>query len=227
MKFVLFCLFVLRTSCILQKPAPQERKLKTYKEVYDNIEEHLNETKNVVQTCIEVHLSSKNKIEPEMDTLVEDCAGKNYAHLKKIYTSLINEIKMVTSQEFKYFLNEELCQEDTTFCLKYLKIIDFFIAKEYDIRVSIEYNKMYLQQQMDPEKLNKMIEITEEKMVDFDNVRSDIIKQKKQLEAYIKEELDKYRHEHMKDHYIKDEEKRVRVEMSLKTGDSGYMKEDD
>ena len=216
----LLLLFVVYSRQSLFSSAKKERRLKSYDEVYEDLEEHIQETQDIVKACIEVHLSAKNESKPELDRLIEDCAGKNFEKVKKIYTHMINEVKEVTKEKLKTILSDEQCEDNMDVCMRYYNVVEFFIKKEYNIRKSLEFNRPYLEKQFDAGLLNHLIETSEDMMVDFDNVRENMIKKMAKLQQFIKEEMDKYYETHHKDKYMVNEEKKLFHEASLSTGDS-------
>ena len=157
----------------------------------------------------DLHLNIKNCIDSEFELppseimaysdILDKCVGEDYKIVLETYENILKEIKEITKERIKNSLEEGFCEDILFMCIEYFKTIELFIDLDFDITKSLQANRKELERKINPSKLDYLIQVSENKLDDYDDIRDKLIKQREFIVEYFEEKKDNYKRDHSGD----------------------------
>ena len=108
--------------------------------------------------------------------------------------------------------------------MHFYNILVIFTDKDFDLQVSVEFNKLYLEKQFDKEVLGYLIEMTSDHMSDFDEIRRKLMEEYHFLKGYFADKFHDFKNQRLKDKYMHNEEERIKIRMEIEEAKSAKQK---
>ena len=175
------------TDLLQERILDNENKLSV-----DKIKVEIEDLHKNVKFCIDEHFARDPQDVLTYKEILIDCTGDNYSVILRFYNSVNFEVKEITKEKIKNKLKDGFCNDVLFECITYFKTMELFIDKDFDLMKSFEFNKKELERKIQPENLTYLLELTSSELGDYDNIREDLLNERKFLTEYFKEKLDDY-----------------------------------
>ena len=140
-----------------------------------------------------LHESVINCIDEEFDAedmkafndILNKCVGEDYMIVLQTYQNIMYEVKEITKERIKNSMRDGFCDDILFMCIQFFKVIELFIKLDYDITKSLEFNRKEMERKINPAKLDYLIQISESKLNDYDQIRDNLIKEREFIAKYF------------------------------------------
>ena len=167
---------------------------------YSSIEKLNNEIEdlhNNIKTCFDTEFDHSPEEIMAFTDILTKCAGENYSIVIQTYSRILFQVKEITKERIKNSMREGFCDDILFMCIDFFKAIELFIELDYDITKSVEFNKKELERKISPVKLDYLIQISMDKLEDYDNIRENLVKEREFIVSYFKDMIADYKKKHM------------------------------
>ena len=224
MKAYTVILLILHVSSIPKVEIRKARKLNDNSKLpLANIRKQIDEIHEEVVKCIDEEFA-KDYPKPPKEILAT-CVGEDFTIIKHFYQDEIQSIKDMMREKLKFILEDEFCKDYMESCKRYYDIIIALTNKDYDLELSFEFNKMYLEKQFDKDVLKYLIEMTTDNMRDFDEIRKKLIEEYRFVKTYFADKFHEFKNNRLKDKYIINDEERAKIRLEIEKAKEERMKE--
>ena len=166
---------------------------------YSSIEKLNNEIEdlhNNIKTCVDTEFDHSPEEIMAFTDILTKCAGENYSIVIQTYSRILFQVKEITKERIKNSMREGFCDDILFMCIDFFKAIELFIELDYDITKSLEFNQKELERKISPVKLDYLIQISEDKLEDYDNIRENLVKEREFIVSYFKDMINEYKEKH-------------------------------
>ena len=167
---------------------------------YSSIEKLNNEIEdlhNNIKNCFDTEFDHSPEEIMAFTDILTKCAGENYSIVIQTYSRILFQVKEITKERIKNSMREGFCDDILFMCIDFFKAIELFIELDYDITKSVEFNKKELERKISPVKLDYLIQISMDKLEDYDNIRENLVKEREFIVSYFKDMIEDYKKKHM------------------------------
>ena len=171
----------------------------------EKIREEITDLHKNVKICIDEEFAKEPADILPFDEILRVCAGNNYAIVIRFYNSINFQIKEIVKEKVKGDLKSGFCDNILFMCIEFFRVLEMFMEKDYDVIQSIELNRPELERRIDEDRLNYMVRLTDREIRDYNNVRKDLIDERRFLAEYFTEQFNIYKERFGKDAYIRDD----------------------
>ena len=166
---------------------------------YSSIEKLNNEIEdlhNNIKHCFDNEFDHSPEEIMAFTDILTKCAGENYSIVIQTYSRILFQVKEITKERIKNSMREGFCDDILFMCIDFFKAIELFIELDYDITKSLEFNKKELERKISPVKLDYLIQISDDKLEDYDNIRENLVKEREFIVSYFKDMIEDYKKKH-------------------------------
>ena len=166
---------------------------------YSSIEKLNNEIEdlhNNIKRCVDEEFQHSPEEIMAFTDILTKCAGENYSIVIQTYARILFQVKEITKERIKNSMREGFCDDILFMCIDFFKAIELFIELDYDITKSLEFNKKELERKISPVKLDYLIQISMDKLEDYDNIRENLVKEREFIVSYFKDKIEEYKEAH-------------------------------
>ena len=166
---------------------------------YSSIEKLNNEIEdlhNNIKRCFDEEFNHSPEEIMAFTDILTKCAGENYSIVIQTYSRILFQVKEITKERIKNSMREGFCDDILFMCIDFFKAIELFIELDYDITKSLEFNKKELERKISPIKLDYLIQISEDKLEDYDNIRENLVKEREFIVSYFKDMIEDFKAKH-------------------------------
>ena len=174
----------------------------SHREDYSSIEKLNNEVEdlhNNIKACFDEEFDVSPADILAFTDILTKCVGENYSILLQTYQRILFQVKEITKERIKNSMREGFCDPILFMCINFFHAIELFIELDYDITKSLEFNKKELERKISPVKLEYLIQISEDKLNDYDEIRENLVKEREFVVSYFKEMVADYKAKHAGD----------------------------
>ena len=174
----------------------------SHREDYSSIEKLNNEVEdlhNNIKACFDEEFDVSPADILAFTDILTKCVGENYSILLQTYNRILFQVKEITKERIKNSMREGFCDPILFMCINFFQAIELFIELDYDITKSLEFNKKELERKISPVKLEYLIQISEDKLNDYDEIRENLVKEREFVVSYFKEKVADYKEKHAGD----------------------------
>ena len=190
----------------------------------EQIREEITDLHKNVKICIDEEFQKEPSDILPFDEILRICAGDNYAIVIRFYNDVNFSIKEIVKERIKGDLKNGFCDNILNACIDYFRALEIFISKDYDIMKAIELNRPELERKIDPDRLDYLVQITEQEIGDYNAIRQDLLNERKFLTAYFTERFNVYKAKYgqaaymRSDSLINGEEENTTVNINAENG---------
>ena len=169
---------------------------------YSSIEKLNNEIEdlhNNIKHCFDGEFEASPADIMAFTDILTKCVGENYSIVIQTYQRILFQVKEITKERIKNSMREGFCDDILFMCIDFFKAIELFIELDYDITKSLEFNRKELERKISPVKLDYLVQISEDKLEDYDVIRENLVKEREFIVSYFKEEVETYKNKHAGD----------------------------
>ena len=169
---------------------------------YSSIEKLNNEIEdlhNNIKHCFDAEFEASPAEIMAFTDILTKCVGENYSIVIQTYERILFQVKEITKERIKNSMREGFCDDILFMCIDFFRAIELFIELDYDITKSMEFNKKELERKISPVKLDYLLQISMDKLEDYDVIRENLVKEREFIVAYFKEKITTYKEQHQGD----------------------------
>lgn len=169
---------------------------------YSSIEKLNNEIEdlhNNIKHCFDEEFEASPAEIMAFTDILTKCVGENYSIVIQTYQRILFQVKEITKERIKNSMREGFCDDCLFMCIEFFKAIELFIELDYDITKSLEFNQKELERKISPVKLDYLIQISDDKLEDYDQIRENLVKEREFIVSYFKELIETYKAKHAGD----------------------------
>ena len=181
---------------------------------YSSIEKLNNEIEdlhNNIKHCFDAEFEASPADIMAFTDILKKCVGENYSIVIQTYERILFQVKEITKERIKNSMRDGFCDDILFMCIDFFKAIELFIELDYDITKSLEFNHKELERKISPVKLDYLIQISDDKLEDYDQIRENLVKEREFIVSYFKELIATYKEKHAGDLHSIDEQDLVNV----------------
>jgi len=210
-------LLIVYFACNLAIPTVVQRKprkLNTNEKLpLNHIHKKIDLLHEDVIKCIDEGFAALYPDKPQ--DILQRCVGDDFKVLKSFYQDVIQEIKDMMRNKLKFIIEDDFCKEYMESCMYFYNVLVIFTDKDFDLQMSVEFNKLYLEKEINKEVLHNLVEMTTDDMRNFDDIRKKIMEEYKFLKGYFADKFNEFKNKRLNDNYISNEEERVKIRFEI------------
>ena len=186
----------LTKQAILSKSLDRELSNRADYSSIEKLNNEIEDLHNNIKTCFDTEFDHSPEEIMAFTDILTKCAGENYSIVIQTYSRILFQVKEITKERIKNSMREGFCDDILFMCIDFFKAIELFIELDYDITKSLEFNQKELERKISPVKLDYLVQISEDKLEDYDNIRENLVKEREFIVSYFKDMIKDYKEKH-------------------------------